>query len=137
MAEMILPGTYIEVRAEGLIAAGAISVSNLGIVGTARRGPLNKVMTPSNISEAREIFGLPDAFDNPEETTELTLVRALELAYGNGAQRVFAVRVAQGEGTAPGADAVFTLATDASDGGNPVTVPIHSAGPGSGYNDAE
>lgn len=35
MPEMILPGTYIEVRDEGLISAGRISTGNIGIVGTA------------------------------------------------------------------------------------------------------
>ena len=35
MAEMILPGTYIEVRPEGLIAPGQITVGNIGVVGTA------------------------------------------------------------------------------------------------------
>ena len=36
MAEMILPGTYIEVRAEKLIVPGPIAIGNIGIVGTAR-----------------------------------------------------------------------------------------------------
>jgi len=67
MSEMILPGTYIEVRAEGLISAGQISVNTLGIVGTARRGPVNVAIAPSNIGEVRDIFGLPDPFDAPEE----------------------------------------------------------------------
>ena len=41
MSEMILPGTYIEVRPEGLIVPGRISVNNVGMVGTAAKGPLN------------------------------------------------------------------------------------------------
>src|SRR5262245_7872600 len=119
MAEMILPGTYIEVRAEGLIVPGPISIGNVGIVGTARRGKLGnpaendgepaKVYTPADIGEARDIFGQYDAFDNPTETGKpLTLVRALELAYANGAQRVFAVRVAASTATS----AVYSFAAD-------------------------
>lgn len=106
MPEMILPGTYIEVRAEGLIRPGPVSTGNIGIVGTASRGLLGyeegvddtaAVYTPVDIGEAREIFGHPDPFESPTEPGhELTLVRALELAFANGASRVFAARVAAG-----------------------------------------
>ncbi len=126
MTEMILPGTYIEVRAEKLIVPGPIAIGNVGIVGTARRGQLNKVYTPSNIGEAREIFGPTDAFDHPEESPELTLIRALELAYANGAQRIYAVRVAT-----DAAEATYTFSADA---GNLLLTAI---APGSGYNGAE
>jgi hypothetical protein len=128
---MILPGTYIEVRAEKLIVPGPISIGNVGIVGTARRGRLadstdpTTVYTPANIGEARDIFGAPDAFGSPEESTELTLVRALELAYTNGAQRVFAVRVAESAATS----ATYTL--PAATG----TVTLTALAPGTGYND--
>jgi hypothetical protein len=132
MAEMILPGTYIEVRAEGLIVPGPITVSNVAVVGTARRGELNRVYTPSDIGEARDLFGQYDALDNPDETgAPLTLVRALELAYANGAQRVYAVRVARTAGASAGVTAVYTFAADT---GN---VTAESVAPGSGYNGAE
>ncbi|MCB0105106.1 MAG: phage tail sheath subtilisin-like domain-containing protein [Caldilineaceae bacterium] len=36
VAEFVIPGTYVRVRAEGLISAGGISTGNVGIVGTAR-----------------------------------------------------------------------------------------------------
>ncbi len=128
MAEMILPGTYIEVRAEGLIVPGAISIGNVGIVGTAQRGPTNQVMIPSNIGEARDIFGQYDAFDNPTEPgAPLTLVRAMELAYANGARSVFAVRVA-----GPGDNAVYTF-----EAGDSTVVTATSIAVGSGYNGAE
>jgi len=134
MPEMILPGTYIEVRAEGLIVPGPISIGNVGIVGTGRRGRLadpgdpTTVYTPTNIGEARDIFGQYDAFDNSEEPNNpLTLVRAMELAYANGAQRVFAVRVAA-DGAAK---ASYTLAAD---GG---TLAVEAVAPGSGYDGAE
>ena len=37
VAELIIPGTYVRVRAEGLIGVGGISTGNIGIVGTAAR----------------------------------------------------------------------------------------------------
>lgn len=133
MAEMILPGTYIEVRAEGLIVPGPISIGNVAIVGTARRGPLNNPVLPSDIGEARQIFGQYDALDNPDEANSpLTLVRALELAYANGAQNVYAVRVARSDGVAAAAPAVFNLATSESN-----NVVATSVDPGNGYDDAE
>ncbi len=134
MAEMILPGTYIEVRAEKLIVPGPIAIGNVGIVGTARRGILadpddpNTVYTPSNIGEARDIFGGLDSFENPIETgRELTLVRALELAYGNGAQRIFAVRVADSAAV----NAAYQVVAAS---GN---VLVTALAPGDGYNEAE
>jgi len=140
MPEMILPGTYIEVRAEKLISAGPIAIGNVGIVGTARRGKLANpdtsvpdapepaVYTPTNVGEARDIFGEPDSFFEPVDSpNELTLVRALELAFANGAQRVYAARVAA-DGAAA---AVYDLpaATGA--------VQLTAVAPGDGYNEAE
>lgn len=133
MPEMILPATYIEVRAESLIVPGPISIGNVGIVGTARRGRLGDqsdpttVYTPSNIGDARTIFGQSDAFDSPEGARELTLIRALELAYANGAQRIFAARVA----TAGAASASYTL------GATTGSVTINALASGTGYNGAE
>lgn len=95
MPELILPGVYIEVRPEALIGAGPISVGNIGMVGTASRGPVGEVKVLGSGAEAKEIFGPYDSFTNPETANNpLTLVRALELAYNNGASTVFAVRVA-------------------------------------------
>ena len=44
IAEMVIPGTYIEVRAEGLISVGSIATGNIGVVGTASRGPVDTVV---------------------------------------------------------------------------------------------
>jgi hypothetical protein len=129
MAEMILPGTYIEVRAEGLIRPGSVSVGNIGIVGTASRGKLNKVYTPANIGDARDIFGEPDAYKSGGR--ELTLIRALELAYANGAQRVFAVRVASEDKDPPNC-AEYELPTNSDSD----TIKLKAKFPGSDYNDA-
>lgn len=108
MPELILPGVYIEVRPEGLIVPGPVSVGNIGIVGTARSGPIGEVKVLGSYAEARETFGVYDRFDAPETggAPALTLVRALELAYDNGASTVFAVRVTGTEPSAPGENAI-------------------------------
>ncbi len=98
MAELVLPGVYIEVRPEALIVPGAVTVGNIGIVGTARQGPVGEVKVLGSYAKAREVFGAYDAFDNPETSNHpLTLVRALQLAYFNRASTVFAVRVTDTE----------------------------------------
>ncbi|MEL6814937.1 MAG: phage tail sheath C-terminal domain-containing protein [Cyanobacteria bacterium J06598_3] len=88
MAEMILPGTYIEVRDEGLISAGQVSTGNIGIVGTAVKGRTDRAVLISSLTEAREIFGPP--------TADTNLLRALELIYKNGGRTVYAVRTGKG-----------------------------------------
>jgi len=135
MPEMILPGTYIEVRAEGLIRPGPISIGNVGIVGTAQRGMLadsndpETVYRPIDLGQAREFFGRYDPFDKPEEQNHpLTLVRAMELAYANGAQRVFAVRVAD---NASAQISEYPMETDS------VGITIKAIAPGSGYDRAK
>lgn len=85
MVEMILPGTYIQVRDEGLISAGRISTGNIGVVGTALKGVGNEPCLISSVSEAREKFGQSDG--------DATLIRAIELIYQNGGRTVYAVRV--------------------------------------------
>jgi hypothetical protein len=95
MAEMIIPGTYITVRAEGLISAGRIATGIVGVVGTASSGPVGQPQTLSSFSDARTIFGLPDDFHQPDDgVTPLTLVRAISQIYNNGATTVVAVRAA-------------------------------------------
>ena len=95
MAEMIIPGTYIEVRDEGLISAGRIAAGIVGIVGTAESGPVDEPVTLSSMANAREAFGSPDDYNQPlDNANPLTLVRALDYLYGNGASTVLAVRVA-------------------------------------------
>jgi hypothetical protein len=104
MAEMILPGVYIEVRPEALIVSGQVSVGNVGIVGTASppatvppaplRGVIGKVYELSSYAEAKEEFGAYDPFDNPTTPdSPLTLTRGIELAFSHGARKVLAVRV--------------------------------------------
>jgi len=117
IAEMVLPGTYIEVRAEGLISVGGITTGNIGIIGTASRGPVGKVIPLGSLAEAVAIFGQPDAFTSPRKAgAPLSLTRTLSQAYGSGAQNVFAIRIANGNPAAAtlalkaaGDKAAFTL----------------------------
>jgi len=137
MAEMILPGTYIEVRAEGLISAGAIATGNIGIVGTAARGPRNEVRALGSYGEALDLFGAYDSFVSPNVTgSPLSLTRALEQAYRGGARSVYAVRIAAGDPTASsldvltdGGDPAFTLtAVDPGTWGDAVAMKIVDQG---------
>jgi Phage tail sheath C-terminal domain/Phage tail sheath protein subtilisin-like domain len=105
MAEAVLPDVYIDVRAEGLIAPAQITVGRMGIVGTASRGELLTPTILNSKQDARRLFGGYDAFQDGTQG-ELTLVRALELAYDGGATTVFGVRVTGRDG-----------------GGNPTAVP--------------
>jgi hypothetical protein len=103
MPEMIIPGTYIDVRAEGLISAGRIATGVVGVVGTGASGPVGKPVTLGSFADAREIFGLADPFDRPDDGTHpLSMVRAIEHVYGNGASTVVAVRVASGSQSSAG-----------------------------------
>jgi hypothetical protein len=94
LSELVVPGTYIDVRAEGLIGVGGLSTGNIGIVGTAQKldengNPVDltgKTFILSDYATAQETFGRYDAF--AEGTLNLT--RALELLYRNGARTVFA-----------------------------------------------
>ncbi len=96
MSEMILPGVSIQVRPEGLIIPGRVSVGTLGVVGTASKGAVESPVILGSYAEARERFGDYDPYDPDHAGDELTLVRALELAFGHGATSVIAVRVAAG-----------------------------------------
>ena len=75
IVEMILPGTYIDVRAEGLLSVGTIATGNIGIIGTAERGT-TEIQMLSSFEEARARFGEPGAWDTHSPDTSLTLVRS-------------------------------------------------------------
>ena len=150
IAEMVIPGTYIEVRAEGLIGVGGITTGNVGIVGSAAKGPLNKPIMLGSYADAVDAFGAYDsALQASGGPVPLTLVRAIEQAFKGGASTVFGVRVANGTPVkakrlfkdADGADA-FTLTSLEldSDGtaiavggtwGNQIKVTIVADGTGS------
>src|SRR5690606_30633200 len=136
IAEMILPGTYIEVRAEGLISVGSIATGNIGIVGTAARGPRNEVRIVNSYPEAVELFGAYDPFGEPRTPDHpLSLVRALQLAFQGGARSCYAVRIANGDPTAAslalqaGGGPSFTLtAVDAGTWGRDILVSVINEG---------
>ena len=143
IAEMILPGTFIEVRAEGLISVGSIATGNIGIVGTASRGPRNEVRAIGTYSGAIDVFGDYDAFTSPNVADQaLTLTRALERAFAGGARNVYAVRIANGDPvaatidvTTDGGDPAFTLtAADEGTWGDHITIKVVDEGPGGAPN---
>ncbi len=94
ISEMILPGTYIEVRSEGLIGVGGIATGNIGVVGTANRGPLNQAVILGSYAEAVDTFGAYDRWSAEAGATPLTLTRTLEQVFKGGGSTVYAVRVA-------------------------------------------
>jgi hypothetical protein len=95
IGEMILPGTYIEVRSEGLISVGGIATGNIGIVGTANRGPLDQVVVLGNYSDAIDTFGSYDRWPTvaTDQPKALSLTRTLEQLFAAGASTVYAVRI--------------------------------------------
>src|SRR4051812_33008811 len=99
ITEMVLPSTYIEVRAEGLIGVSGIVTGNVGVVGTASRGAIGEPVVLSTFTDARQIFGDYDPWAGGT-ASELTLVRALQQVFGNGGSTVYAVHTAAA-GAAP------------------------------------
>jgi hypothetical protein len=126
ITETILPGTYIEVRAEGLLTIGAISTGNIGIVGTAEMGSA-KVETLDNYEKGRAIFGEPGEWDANARGDNLGLVRALKIIFENGARTVYARRVVD-ENSAKAA--TYTLVGD----DNAQLLTLKAKTPGAGGN---
>jgi Phage tail sheath C-terminal domain len=100
LSELVIPGTYIDVRAEALIGVGGLSTGNIGIVGTARKLDENgdpvditgETFILSDYATAQESFGRYDAYRDSTDaiTGALNLTRAAELLYRNGARTVVA-----------------------------------------------
>jgi hypothetical protein len=91
MTQSVIPGTYIEVRSEGLISASGVATGIIAMVGTAQMGPVGVPVTVSSLGQARDVFGAADPFGEPDEAAlPRTLMRSLELAYANGASTVLA-----------------------------------------------
>lgn len=85
---LTVPGTYIRVRAEGLIRAGGISVGNVGIVGTADTGFDLGTVLLSDYATAVATFGESDRYQGG--AGKLNLTRGLAILFANGAKTVFA-----------------------------------------------
>jgi len=91
VSELIVPGVFVRVRAEGLIRAGGISSGNIGIVGTASSLADGQTVILSDYDAARASFGEYDAYLTGESVTgTLNLVRSLQLIYQNGGRTVYA-----------------------------------------------
>jgi hypothetical protein len=88
-ANLVLPGTYIRVRSEGLIGVGGISTGNIGVVGTASDG-VGETHSLSSPSEATEAFGESDAVT----VLDLNLTRVVTELFKSGARTVYARGVA-------------------------------------------
>jgi hypothetical protein len=103
MSEMILPGVYINVHPEGLIAPGQITIANLGVVGTAAKGDVDLPVLLNSFDDAKKHFyeydSWVDSVSNKPNAQALTLVRALEQAFAFGATVVYAVRVSHKDGS--------------------------------------
>ena len=84
----VLPGVYVSVKDEGLITVSPGAVNIIGIVGTAAWGPVNEGVLLGSWSDAVSAFKI--------DQTNLTLLKALELAFANGATDVYAVRIDDG-----------------------------------------
>jgi hypothetical protein len=101
-AEQIVPGTFIRVQAEGLIAPKGVSFGNVGIVGTTIAAKIpdpedssQTIDAPnafgvtnilSSLEDAQKVYGAPDAFS----AKTLNLMRAMPLLFANGARTVYA-----------------------------------------------
>ena len=145
ITEMILPGTYIDVRAEGLIGVGGIATGNVGIVGTASRGPLNEAVILGSYAEALDTFGAPDRWPDTAnaQASALTLTRSLQLVFAGGASTVYAVRIGPSDmpkavwsvlepGNNPGTLFTLTAATPgtwANGSDTKISVAVPAAGP--------
>jgi hypothetical protein len=92
ITETILPGTYIEVRAEGLLSIGAVATGNIALLGTAERGG-GAIENLASFEEGRALFGEMGEWDPSAGSDNLSLVRALNLLFANGARTVYALRV--------------------------------------------
>ena len=86
-SEIIVPGTFIRVRADALISVGGISTGNIGIVGTAEKGQ-GTTHILSDYEAAVEAFGAYDAYDGGDG--DLNLTRGIEILFRNGARTVYA-----------------------------------------------
>jgi hypothetical protein len=88
-ANLVLPGTYVRVRSEGLIGVGGISTGNIGVVGTASQG-VDETHSLSSRAEAVAAFGDSDAVT----TRALNLTRIVSELFKGGARTVYARGVA-------------------------------------------
>jgi len=99
-AEQIVPGTFIRVLSEGLIAPKGVSFGNVGIVGTAAAAggapgnALGVTHIVGSMEDAARLY--KPARTGAADTDPMNLVRGLSLLFGNGARTVYAHGLAAG-----------------------------------------
>lgn len=96
-AEQIVPGTFIRVQAEGLIAPKGVSFGNVGIVGTAAAATgvtdaIGQTHILGSMEDAAKLYAPSDAASAGTQN----LMRGLALLFANGARTVYARAVAAG-----------------------------------------
>jgi hypothetical protein len=96
-AEQIVPGTFIRVQSEGLIAPKGVSFGNVGIVGTAAAAAgvtdaIGVTHILGSMEDAAKFYAPADAL----ATGALNLMRGLALLFANGARTVYAHALAGG-----------------------------------------
>ena len=103
-AEQIVPGTFIRVLSEGLIAPKGIAFGNVGIVGTAAAaadapaGTLGRTHILGSLEDAQRLFKARPAGN--ADADPFSLMRGLAVLFGNGARTVYAHGLAAGADTA-------------------------------------
>lgn len=100
-AEQIVPGTFIRVQSEGLIAPKGVSFGNVGIVGTAAAAngvtdAIGVTHILGSMEDAAKFYGPADALSGGT----LNLMRGLALLFANGARTVYSHALATGANTA-------------------------------------
>ncbi len=99
-AEQIVPGTFVRVQSEGLIAPKGVSFGNVGIVGTAAAAeglpddPLGRTHILGSVEDAQKLYKA--ARTGAADVDSLNLMRGLGLLFGNGARTVYAHGLATG-----------------------------------------
>src|SRR5260221_6435219 len=92
-AEQIVPGTFIRVLSEGLIAPKGVSFGNVGIIGTAVAAAgapataIGSTQILSSLEDGQKLYKFKHA--GAADTDTLNLARALTLLFGNGARTVY------------------------------------------------
>jgi tail sheath protein len=109
-AEQIVPGTFIRVLSEGLIAPKGVSYGNVGIAGTAEAASgvtdaIGKTHILSSLEDATKLFAPSDALSDGT----LNLMRGLALLFNNGARTVYVRALAASSDTTAFAGALAEL----------------------------
>ena len=109
-AEQIVPGTFIRVQAEGLIAPKGVSFGNVGIVGTATAAAgvtdaIGQTHILGSMEDAAKLYAPADAASAGTQN----LMRGLALLFANGARTVYARALATGSDQTAFANAAAEL----------------------------